>query len=122
VLKNHYKCEVNCGNNKDYDGLCYDCPLHWQWVDKAESPVEPGLASPEAGKHSGLPTPQETSNAPPAPLQGLGNPIVIEDLDFLYTLRDELEDTLGNPRDILDRIRDVVYERIQLKEMALWEI
>jgi len=65
------------------DGLCYDCPLHWKWINTASAPQE---------------------------------------LEFLYKLKDEVEDTLGNPIDILGRIRDVLYERIQIKEMSLWNI
>jgi len=119
--------------------------LHWYWTPLAvatggkagdvpkigEAPVRAVEAPPAAGKALGYtPTtpPQESlvaplqSSAGAAAQLALANAMLEEELSYLYTLKDDVEDTLGDPVDILDRIRDELYERIQIKEMALWDL
>ena len=59
-------------------------------------------------KSSSIPTP-----LPPKPS---------EFLEFLYILKDDLDSENQGAFDILDRVRDLVYERIQILEMQEWSL
>jgi hypothetical protein len=86
---------------------------------------------PQDGKEeSRLHTPQKTSNARPAPLQGSGNAYLEEELAFLYILRDRIDrrsyqlKSFENKElyNTIENIKSLIYKRIQEKEMSLWNI
>jgi len=88
------------------------------------SPVRALEAPPAGGRSPGYtPTtpPQEPAVAPTSGRTWHNKP-ASEELEFLYTLRDYLDSENTGAMGIVDDCRDLVYERIQLKEMQEWNL